>query len=101
MAFGTRGGGVMGCSRLTDAIRFIHTNKGFSLVSYIDDMILTELPEQAESSFKELCSLLEDLRIPVSPVKLAPPTTSLNCLGIVIDSVAQTVSIPSEKLRKY
>ena len=34
----------------------------------------------------------------ISNKKLVPPATSVTCLGILVDSVQKTISIPSEKL---
>ena len=42
-AFGHRTGS-MGCSRLSDFIRYIHSKQGFYLLSYIDDLLVAEIP---------------------------------------------------------
>ena len=87
-------GGVLGCSRLSDAIRYIHSKEGNHLVTYIDDLMAGEFPEAAERSFSSLCTLLQRLNIPISQSKLVPPTK----LGIEIDTIEQTLSIPVDKL---
>ena len=53
-----------------------------------------ELPSKANSSFEFMVKLLKDLNIPMSQSKLTPPTTKIMCLGIDVDSVQATLSIP-------
>ena len=50
------------------------------------------------ASYETLYKVLQDLRIPVSNSKLCPPSTKITCLGIEIDSVQATLSIPEQKL---
>ena len=97
VAFGHRGG-ALGCCCFTNSLHFIHTLLGFHLITYIDDMMSGELPENAERSCHSLVTLLSDLSVPISRGKLTPPTTKMVCLGIEIDSVKQTLAIPSEKI---
>ena len=68
------------------------------LWNYIDDLIYTGLPSKIYHSYQFLLNLLQDLGLAISPEKLIPPTTSAICLGILVDTKARTISIPSEKL---
>ena len=48
-----------------------------------------------------MLKLLQDLYIPVSKSKLCPPpptSMQLNCLGIMVDTVGVTLSIPQDKM---
>ena len=49
-------------------------------------------------SFDALCALLDCLGLDVSIKKLVYPSTSAVCLGINIDTVDGSISIPREKL---
>ena len=98
-AFGHKTGS-MGCSRLSDLIRHVHSKQGFYLMSYVDDLLLAELPSKSMHSYTTLLKLLENLNIPVSQAKLCPPSTTVTCLGILVDSLKGTVSVPSEKLEE-
>ena len=98
VAFGHRAGGL-GCIRLTDSIRYLHSKQGFHLTSYVDDLMSAELGPRAQAGFDTLCKLLSNLCIPLSQSKIIPPSTTMVCLGIHIDSVLQTLSIPKQKLR--
>ena len=98
-AFGHRTGS-MGCSRLSDFLRYLHSKNGYYLMSYVDDLLGAETPSKAVASYETLYKLLRDLRIPVSDSKLCPPSTKITCLGIDIDSVQCTLSIPDKKLEE-
>ena len=71
-AFGHRTG-AMGCSRLTDLLRYVHAKQGYYLMSYIDDLLGVEVGCKAQESSDTMCKLLQDLNIPTSPAKLTPP----------------------------
>ena len=96
-AFGHRTG-AMGCSRLTDMLRHTHTKQGFYMMSYIDDLLMAEVPSKAQLSYDIMLDLLDRLNIPISEAKLCPPCTEINCLGIIVNSVTGTMSIPEEKM---
>ena len=68
------------------------------LYNYIDDLIYVSLPSKIDAAFKFLTSLLAELSLEVSSKKLVPPSTSVICLGILIDSQDRTISIPCKKL---
>ena len=98
LAFGFHHGSLI-FQRCTDAIRYIMAEHGYpSLFNYIDDLIYTGLPSQMDASFKFLKNLLAELGLDISPKKLVPPSTLVTCLGIRIDSINRTISIPPEKL---
>ena len=97
--FGYRHGSKI-FQRCTDSIRYIMTKNGFpGLYNYIDDLIFTGLPSKIDSAYQFLQGLLQDLRLDISQKKLVPPTTSVTCLGILIDTVHRTISIPPAKLQ--
>ena len=68
------------------------------LFNYIDDLNYTGLPSQMDAAFNFLKNLLVELGLDISPKKLVPPSTLVTCLGILIDSINKTISIPPEKL---
>ena len=94
--FGHRSGS-MGMTRLTDFFRFLMTQKGYHIYSYVDDMIGCAEESNADSQCDFLLSLLERLGFPISPKKLVRPTKVCNCLGIVIDTTNRTLSVSEEK----
>ena len=92
--------GSMGCTLLTDFLRYTHTKKVYHLLSYIDDLLVVEIPSRAERSYNEMVTLLTDLNIHISPAKLNPPSTKISCLGIDTDSANATLSAPEAKLKE-
>ena len=69
------------------------------LFNYIDDLIFTGLPSNIHDSFQFLLKLLQELGLDISHKKLVAPHTSITCLGIQIDTVSRTLSIPQKKLQ--
>ena len=99
VAFGFRHGSLI-FQRCSDAICCIMNQNGFlNLINYIDDLIYTGFPSDIHSSFKFLKDLLAELGLDISLKKLVPPSTSV-CLGIQVDSISKTVSIPTDKLHE-
>ena len=99
-AFGYRNGCQI-FQRCTDAIRFIMSQHGFPhLHNYIDDLIYTGLPSEIHQSYAFLTELLSQLGLDISLKILVPPGTSITCLGIQIDTVQRTISIPSKNYKK-
>ena len=72
--------------------------KGHDVTTYKDNIIGYALPSQAHQAFDTLHGLLEDLGFTISEAKLLSPSTKVTCLGIQIDTVNSTLSIPPEKL---
>ena len=70
------------------------------LFNYIDDLIYTGLPSQIQPSYQFLLQLLQELGLEISQKKLVPPDTVVTCLGIQIDTVNRTLSIPQQKLKE-
>ena len=64
---------------------------------YVDDVIRCDYAPQAYQGFKSLKDTLQEFNFDISEKKLVDPTTKANCVGIDIDTVRQTLSIPREK----
>ena len=92
----------MGCKffRLSDAVRYGMRRPSYDVINYVDDFIGLGVPSVAYASFHALCILLHQLGLDVSQKKLVAPTTKAICLGIKIDTIRHSISIPEEKLPK-
>ena len=66
---------------------------------YMDDLLIMCRPEdkKTEKSLASVLDLCEEIGLPLSHEKTVHPTTKLTFLGIVIDSVSQTLAVPQEK----
>ena len=71
---------------------------GHDVINYIDDFLGFGTPSAAQLSFDALLDIMRQLGLTVSQKKLIPPSTKAVCLGILVDTVEATVSIPEEKL---
>ena len=67
-----------------------------ALMNYIDDVYSATLIYINQF----LLSLLQDLGLQVSQSKLIPPHTEVTCIGMVVNTITRTISIPTEKLQE-
>ena len=88
--------------RLSNAVTRMMTRRGYTVISYLDDF-LTIAPDQqqCELAHKELLRLLQSLGFKINWAKVAKPSQSMTFLGIQIDSIAQTLSLPHDKLQEF
>ena len=73
--------------------------KGYTIIDNIDDYIGVGVPSIATASYAALIDLTNDLGLTISQKKLVSPSTQVTCLGVLIDTVNGTISIPPDKLR--
>ena len=99
LPFGFRNGSAL-FQRLSDAVHHIMRQQHYDVINYIDDILGVVLPSRIDASFDALCQLLGDLGFQISKKKLEPPSTCLNCLGILINTETFTMSIPPAKLKE-
>ena len=83
--------------RISDAIRSVMHQKGFRVLNYVDDFVGVATPDIAHRSFDALRELLG---LEVCVMKQVYPGTSAICLGVNIDMVDCSISIPGNKLRQ-
>ena len=90
--------GVNFFQRTSDAIRYTMRRQGYDVINYIDDFLGFGTPSVAHQSFQTLVQLMQELGLAISDNKLIRPTTQAVCLGVLVDTVSGTVSIPPDKL---
>ena len=73
-------------------------HKGFSVTNYIDDVIGHSVVSKSKASFDALTAPLLELGFDISEKKVVQPATKVTCLGVGIDTVEFTVSIPPDKV---
>ena len=69
------------------------------MLDYINDYVGVGVPSVAHASYVALLDLMSQLGLTVSQ-KLVAPAMQVTCLGVLIDTVKGTVSIPPEKLEQ-
>ncbi len=71
-------------------------------IYYLDDFLLFGVPDspQCGEFLGRALARCDVLGVPVAPAKTEGPATKLVFLGIELDSVSMTISLPSEKLER-
>lgn len=99
MVFGLKSAPRM-ASLLLDVVSSALADAGIQHVRYLDDfLIVASTAELAWASAHAAANILSDFGLALSPEKVEGPAQRLEFLGIVIDTVSQTLSI-SEQRRK-
>lgn len=91
---------AMACQRATNAVRYILSTAGCHVFNYLDDFIGVALSSRALRDYEFCGSLLNALALQESPSKACPPSTTLNCLGVEINTADMTLSITSARLNE-
>ena len=100
LAFGVKLGSFF-CQSVTDAIRHIMAQHGFTVYNYSDDILgIHSSKAISEQAFIFLLALLDDLGLPTSSKKVEAPSRVLTCLGIEFDMDNQEIRIPHVKLNE-
>ena len=73
-----------------------------TIVNYIDDFLGCGTPTSAKPAFYTLLEHIEKLGLTISDKKLVFPNIKSVCLGVMVDTVTETLSIlektkPSQK----
>ena len=88
--------------RFSTAIEFMARSSGINSIShYLDDFLLVnsskELCQLDLACFKELCL---KLGVPLAADKTVGPSQTIEYLGLKLDTISTTVSLPQDKLLK-
>ena len=88
--------------KVSSALHFLGEKKGIqNMVHYLDDFfIVAPSAEGCQADLDTFTGLCEQVKIPLAPEKTQGPSQVLNFLGIEIDSVAEVVRLPPDKLEK-
>ena len=72
------------------------------IIHYLDDFLIAGPPHSptCNDSFIRIEELCKQLGIQTKLEKRTPPTTSITFLGIQLDTISQTASLPEDKLTK-
>ena len=92
---------ALACQRTSNAVTYIcHHWLQISLVAYLDDFGGAESWDRAWQSFYALRIILALLGFKESEHKASPPSTTMEFLGLLIDTLAMTLEGSPEKLKK-
>ena len=87
-------------TRLTQAVRRMMERRGYKLVVFLDDFcIVSDTKDKCQEGLATLIALLRLLGFSIAWDKVISPTQKLVFLGIEIDSVHMTLSLPQQKVQ--
>jgi len=86
------------CQSTTAAVSFLMSKQGYSIVNYLDDFGGADTPSRAHGAYEALGSLLALLGLQENADKAEPPHTTMVFLGILLDTISLTLTIPQDKL---
>ena len=86
--------------RLTQSVRRMMARRGFDMIIvYLDDfLVIGKTKAECQAAFDTLRDLLQSLGFELSPSKVILPCQRLVFLGIFIDAIKLTLSLPAVKL---
>jgi len=84
--------------RIMQSMRRMMARRGFPniIVSLDDFLVIGALREQCQLAYETLLQLLVGLGFSISQHKLVPPTQRLTFLGVQLDTVAGTMTLPAD-----
>ena len=86
---------------VADALEWCVTKEGVNYVyHYLEDFVVLGPPscEECDINLQTLKLVCKDLGIPLAPEKQAGPSTCIEFLGIIIDTVKQELRLSRDKL---
>jgi hypothetical protein len=87
------------CQALSDVIVRLMNKVGFCCVSYIDDfLVIGKSMTECQSALDYLLELVQSLGFEVNWWKVASPNQVTTFLGVEINCIERTLSLPPEKL---
>jgi hypothetical protein len=95
-------GGSMSCrifQSVTDSICRMMARRGHIVKAYLDDIIcVSDSETECQLNFDTLVQLIEDLGLEINWTKVCDPTRVITYLGVVIDCVERSLSLPLKKV---
>ena len=97
LAMGQRNA-AMACSRTTKAVMYMHSEAGYRGTSYLDDLIGVADINTGTEAYENLGQLLAELGLIENYPKACPPSTVQIVLGIEVNTIEGTLSVPSGRM---
>ena len=87
--------------RISNSIVRYMKRQGFCVVCYLDDYLIIDADEKhCKEGYELLQDVLQRLGFDINVKKLEPPVQIITFLGIEIDSINSTLSLPGKKLEE-
>ena len=98
MPFGLRSA-TLACQRTTKAVVYMLNKQGVLVDVYIDDFYGADSADHAHASYARMIKLINDLGLQTSPEKDVPPTHEMICLGVTVNTLTMTMTVPEFRLK--
>ena len=96
--FGLRSS-AMAMQRVSQAIIYLHSKRGYASKAYIDDFGGAEGSQSvADKALKALQGIMDTLGVVQAEAKICLPSQRMVWLGILFDTIEMSMSIPAEKM---
>ena len=97
LAMGQRNA-AMACTRTTNAVMYMHQVDGYAGTNYLDDLIGVAAADVGDQAYDSLGQLLEYLGLFENLEKACPPACVQLVLGVVVNTIDGTISVPNDRL---
>ena len=97
LVMGCRSSAMM-CQRATSAVSFFMESEGAHVCAYLDDFAGCAVPGRARSDYLLLGALLRDLGLGEAKKKSCEPSTKMEFLGILFNSITMTLQVTPNRL---
>ena len=91
---------TMICQCTTKSVAYILNTEGIFVDVYIDDFYGAESSDSSALSFQRMNSLFAELHLMDAPEKDTPPSHEMLCLGIWINTLDMTLSVPAFRVQE-
>ena len=91
---------TMACQRTTKVAAHILNSHGILADVYINDFYGTATPETSLTDFACMNRIFSELGLQASPDKDIPPSCEMTCLGVHINTVSMTLTVPEFRLHE-
>ena len=72
---------------------------GITVLNYLDDLCSVSLPQDSAKNYQVFSNLLNDLGLLESEEKSVPPGTQVEFLGVLFNTVTQTMEVTPNRLK--
>ncbi|XP_048578945.1 uncharacterized protein LOC125560706 [Nematostella vectensis] len=84
----------LACQRTTKAVVYILNTMGILVDVYIDDFYGAAMPDVSQDEFNRMNSVFDELGLAASAAKDVLPCYCMTCLGVEIDTLDMTLTVP-------
>ena len=86
------------CQRITNSVAFMAGKLDVVMLNYLDDLCCVSSPEVSTKKYEIVTNLLHDLGLVESVEKSVRPGTSVEFLGVLFNTIDQTMEVTPERL---